>query len=305
LFGPSAGDAVEWPTDRAVVDGFGDLPIKHITSLLTAVGLGSPPAWIKPYGVLSNGEQFRCDLARRLAVSHSADPSTCADRPVVAFDEFTSVVDRNVARIASAALAKALRQDQLSCRFVAVTCHYDVAEWLEPDWTIDMSTCAFHRRRLRRPRITLQVFRCHRRLWAMFARHHYLTGSLPNAARCYIALWEGVAVAFCATVSLIGHQRRWRISRLVTLPDYQGVGIGMRLAETVAELHGAQQERVNVTASHPSLIRHCLRSPRWRRVGLSKGGRPGRRFIANYRGSPGRSVVSFEYIGGPSEPNAS
>ena len=57
----------EWPTDRAVIDGLGDRPIKEITGLFTAVGFSSPPSWIKPYQVLSNGEQFRCDLARALS----------------------------------------------------------------------------------------------------------------------------------------------------------------------------------------------------------------------------------------------
>jgi hypothetical protein len=63
--------------------------------------------------------------------------------PRVAFDEFTSVVDRNVARIGSAAVAKAIRAGQIRRRFVAVTCHYDVLEWLEPDWMIDMATREF------------------------------------------------------------------------------------------------------------------------------------------------------------------
>ena len=66
--------------------------------------------------------------------------------PLIAFDEFTSVVDRNVARIGSAAVAKAIRGGTIGCRFVAVTCHYDVTEWLAPDWVIDMATATFTRR---------------------------------------------------------------------------------------------------------------------------------------------------------------
>ena len=64
--------------------------------------------------------------------------------------------------------------------------------------------------------------------------------ALPQGARCYLALWEGVPVAFCATVALIGWKNRWRISRIVTLPDYQGLGVGMAVAEAVAELHLGQ-----------------------------------------------------------------
>ena len=69
---------------------------------------------------------------------------------------------------------------------------------------------------------------------------------MSTACRCFLALWGDSPVAFCATVSLIGRKNRWRISRIVTLPDYQGIGIGMAVAEAVAELHlarGAPPER--------------------------------------------------------------
>lgn len=319
IFGDQLYRRRQWPQDRAVVDCLGDRPIKEITSLFTAVGFSSPPSWIKPYHVLSGGEQFRCDLARALAEGaqsrgrrmESAEvqgPSLAtvhSPLPLVAFDEFTSVVDRNVARIASAAIAKGIRKGTIKCRFVAVTCHYDVTHWLQPDWVIDMATSQFSRRCLQRPPIKLEIFRCRRSAWRMFARHHYLSGSLSRVARCFLALWEGVPVAFCATVSLIGRKNRWRISRIVTLPDYQGIGIGMTVAETVAQLHRQEGHRVNVTASHPALIAHCRQSPRWRAVGVRKtGSRNTERFISNYHGSCGRAVVSFEYLG-PAASNGS
>jgi GNAT superfamily N-acetyltransferase len=216
----------------------------------------------------------------------------------VVFDEFTSVVDRNVARIASAAVAKAVRRGIARCRFVAVTCHYDVAPWLQPDWTLDMATGTFARRCLQRPPIRIEVFRCRHGAWRLFARHHYLSGSLSKRARCYLGVWRGEPVAFCATVSLIGRKDRWRVSRIVTLPDYQGVGIGTSLMAAVAELHREEGHRVNCTASHPAIIAHWRRSPRWRPVSVKKTGSCGaKRFIRGYRGSGGRAVVSAEYVG--------
>ena len=289
LFGDRLYRPKHWPDDQAVVDGFGQRSIKQITALLTAVGFSSPPSWIKPYSVLSNGEQFRCDLARALAEGSDAGG-------LVAFDEFTSVVDRNVARVVSAAIAKGIHRGQIGCRFVAVTCHYDVAEWLQADWVLDMAARTFQRRCLRRPSIELELFRCGRGAWRLFARHHYLSGALTGFARCYVALWEGRPVAFCATVTMIGRKNHWRISRIVTLPDYQGIGIGMAVAEAVADVHRQQGHRLNITASHPSVIAHCRRSPRWRAVAVNKtGGRNAKGFINNYRGSAGRAVVSFEF----------
>jgi ABC-type Mn2+/Zn2+ transport system ATPase subunit len=83
----------------------------EITALLSSVGFSSPPSWLKPFHVLSNGEQFRVTLARILA-----------EAPELAVvDEFTSVVDRTVAQIGSHALAKTVRAGN-RC-FVAVSAH--------------------------------------------------------------------------------------------------------------------------------------------------------------------------------------
>jgi GNAT superfamily N-acetyltransferase len=302
-FGPCLCEQPEWPADRAVVDCFGSLSAKQITGLLTAVGFGSPPAWVRPHRVLSRGEQFRCDLARALAsaMERAAESGDEGERPIVAFDEFTSVVDRNVAQMGSAAIAKSIRGGSLACRFVAVTCHYDVAQWLEPDWVVDMAMRTCQRRRLRRPPIELELHRAKRGLWKLFAPHHYLTGSLSSRARCYAAFWKGNPVSFCATLPVIGRRNHWRISRVVTLPDYQGVGIGMRVAEAVSQLYRDAGVRMNVTASHPALIAHCAKSPLWRTARVLRiGSGDTSRFVHNYRSSAGRSVVSFEYLGNKS-----
>jgi len=99
------------------------LDTKTITQIFNAVGFSSPPSWLKPYAVLSNGEKMRVDLARALM----------ENREMVVFDEFTSVVDREVAKIGSFAVQKAVRR--MKKKFIAVSCHDDILPWLEPDWT--------------------------------------------------------------------------------------------------------------------------------------------------------------------------
>jgi GNAT superfamily N-acetyltransferase len=309
----------DWPADRAVVDCFGELSVRHVVELFTAVGFGSPPSWVKPYHVLSCGERFRCDLARALgegyqpsAVSRQPEdisgrePRAESRQPLVVYDEFTSVVDRNVARVCSAAIAKGIRRGHIPCRFVAVTCHYDVAEWLAPDWVLDMATSQLARSSpgsagglFRRPTIELEIHRCRLAAWQLFKRHHYLSGSLAPQARCYLTTWNGVPVNFCATLPVIAKRNHRRFTRIVTLPDYQGIGIGMRAVTAVAELHRAEGLRINVTSSHPALIRHCRRSPSWKAVNVKKSGSSRRDSAAfpGYRSAAGRAVVSFEYVG--------
>ena len=108
---------------KSVID---DMPegksIKDITMAFTSVGFASPPSWLKPYAVLSNGERMRCDLARAIL----------EERDVFVFDEFTSVVNREVAKTGSFAIQKAVRK--LGKKFIAVSCHSDITEWLMPDW---------------------------------------------------------------------------------------------------------------------------------------------------------------------------
>lgn len=110
----------------AVVD---DMPkgksIKEIEMAFTSVGFASPPSWLKPYSVLSNGEKMRVDLARNIL----------DDKDVIVFDEFTSVVNREVAKTSSYAISKAVRKQ--GKKFIAVACHRDIIEWLAPDWIYD------------------------------------------------------------------------------------------------------------------------------------------------------------------------
>lgn len=111
-------------THASVIDDMPDADISTITQMFYAVGFGSVPSWLKPYNVLSTGEKMRVDLARSML-----------DKDFVVFDEFTSVIDRNVARTACVAINKAVHR--LNKQFVAISCHYDILEWLQPDWVFD------------------------------------------------------------------------------------------------------------------------------------------------------------------------
>ncbi|QDU31880.1 Acetyltransferase (GNAT) family protein [Anatilimnocola aggregata] len=298
-YGAAIYQAQPWPAGSAMIDSLGNASIQQITQTLTAVGLGSPPAWLKPFAVLSNGEKFRCELARALL---SAAESNNSEKLLV-FDEFTSLVDRTVAKVASAAISKAIRSGRLNCRFVAVSCHADIAPWLEPDWVLDLGANeagpTLSRVRLRRPRLQLQVTRCPQRLWHLFARHHYLVGGLSRAATCYAAWLDGRPIAFCALLAILGHRKHKRISRIVTLPDYQGLGIGLRLAERVADDALTTGFRVSITASHPAVIGACRQSNTWRLVSYRPlGNRTRQRFQSrSIPNSAGRGVATFEYFG--------
>jgi len=282
-----------WSKDRSLLDDFpAELGIKDLTALLSSVGFSSPPSWVRPFHVLSNGEQFRVSMARLLA-----------ELPQLAVvDEFTSVVDRTVAQIGSHAVQKTVRR--LNQKLVAVSCHDDVEQWLNPDWVYRPAESRFAWRELqRRPAIELQVNRVHHSAWRIFRRHHYLTAAHSKAAVCFIAFWRGRPVAWHSWLPFVGKVRRptKRGHRTVCLPDYQGVGIGLALREFTSSMWRGLGFRVICNTAHPAEIAANLRSPNYRMIrGPSLAARDGgkmRHMSVGRARATTRLVSSFEFVG--------
>jgi hypothetical protein len=280
-----------WDPDQSILDGFpAALTAKEIVHLLSSVGFASPPAWLRPFHVLSTGQQFRVTLARLLA-----------ERPALAvFDEYTSVVDRTVAQIGSHALARTVRAR--GQKFVAISCHEDVEPWLNPDWVYRPDTNTFTWRLLqRRPTVSLQISRIGREAWALFKPHHYLSAELSPAAVCFGAWWRDRLVAFSAWIHALTSRGGKREHRTVTLPDFQGVGIGHALSTYIASLWTALGQRATSTTTHPAFIASRLRSPSWRLIRAPSLAKPGRSRIHH---AVTRLTAGFEYIGPALEPDA-
>jgi ABC-type ATPase involved in cell division len=234
-----------------------------VTGALSAVGLGSVPTWLRPYAVLSNGEKFRADLARVI--------SEAPDRVVV--DEFTSVVDRQVAKFGALAFGKAWRRTGGKC--VLLSCHYDILDWLEPDWIFDTATAKFARGSLRRrPAFELEIRQVDWKLWPLFEPHHYLKLPIMPAAHCYGGFVDDEPVCFMG----IGTKNRGRRveargCRLVVMPEWQGAGVGMKFLNHVCQMQadgGGRLAGRRVTTifhtSHPGLCSALRRDRRWRQL---------------------------------------
>jgi len=280
-----------WKRDQAVIDGFASsLSTRTITQALVAVGLSSPIAWCQRYRSLSTGQQFRADVARGML----------ARGKLIALDEFTSVVDRTTARLGCMALRRAIDRKQLSKKLVAVTCHRDVIPWLRPDWMLDMTSGQLTRRRLRPPQLQLSIHRCSRDLWPVFAAHHYLDGNLNPAARCYVGLVDDRPAVFAATLNNF-RKNHLRVTRLVTLPTYQGVGLGGRMLDELADyLTTEGATHIHISGSHPAVVAHCNRSAKWVFRQLLKTGRTRSgmyRDNLHWKTSTGRAVATFRFAG--------
>lgn len=265
VFGSRAMWRPKWPKDAPVIDAIAPSEaFDAVPAALSAVGLGSVPAWLRPYHVLSNGERFRADLAKLIA-----------ERPAHAVvDEFTSVVDRQIARIGAMAFAKAWRRGPGQA--VLLSCHYDILDWIEPDWIFDTATGTFERaeagRRLRRRLpITFDIWETDRAQWAAFEPHHYLKLPPMIAATYYVATVEGQLVAHVAVGTRPGFAEA-RACRLVVMPEWQGAGIGLRFLQAVCERWRLGRNRYGIKVptlfhtSHPGLCAALRRDPCWTQV---------------------------------------
>ena len=215
----------EWHGQSFVDDFPKELNVEQITKALNSVGLSCVPDWLKPFNVLSNGQKMRAELARVFFET---------TKPIV-YDEFTSVVDRDVAKVTSTVIEKFIRKN--NHKFIAVSCHYDIIDWLNPDWVYDTNKNEFSWRCLRRrPDIELKIRKAHHSEWRLFSRYHYLNSEINTSATCFIAETNGHPVGFiCTTFAPFNKQRTRRVSRLVVLPDYQGLGIGTKLLNFIGE----------------------------------------------------------------------
>jgi len=253
--------APRWPANVPIVDAIspgGDFD--RVTGALSAVGLGSVPAWLRPHSVLSNGERFRAMLARLV----------CAAPKLAVVDEFSSVVDRQIARVGAGAFAKAWRRT--GGQAVLLSCHYDILDWLQPDWVFDTGTGAFQRGLVRRrPLLDMEIWQTDWRYWPMFEPHHYLKMPKMMASTCYVAAIDGEPVAHVAFSTRPGLVEA-RACRLVVMPEWQGAGVGMRFLNAVCERWRRGENRYKKRlptlfhTSHPGLAAALRRDDRWTQV---------------------------------------
>ena len=288
---------------------FDDRPIyKNFSSsqkaeqLLTACGLRTIPAWKRPYKHLSNGEQHRAFIALSLDKGYSC------------IDEFTSVVDRNTAKSLCVAISKFYKRNNIK-RLILATCHRDIIQWLCPDHIYDTDKKTWLPRGcLQRPKIKIEIYPSTVKDWVYFKKHHYLSSSISKSCHCYTGYFFNQQICFSAIIHGCGRDIKsyWRESRLVVIPEFQGLGIGVRFSEAVAEEYTKRGLRFFSKTAHPAMGEYRNNHPeKWRATStnmkkrtsylktdgtprLSKGyGKTKKSILRDYN----RVCYSHEYIG--------
>ena len=120
---------IEYDYNKAVISQFDGYTEEEVCDLLGGVGLSSVPTWLRKPQELSNGERARLDLCKAIYDAGKGQ--------IIYVDEFTSVVNRDVAKSMSHALQRYIRQKNL--KIVIASCHFDIIEWLNPNYIFNLN----------------------------------------------------------------------------------------------------------------------------------------------------------------------
>ena len=247
----SLGDTLELdPYDtNPICESFSDS--EEAIHYLKGVGLNSIPTWIRPIDTLSMGEQYRA----RLALTFSKD------KPLYLVDEFTSTLDRESAKSICSSINKGITRKNI----VVATGHEDITEWLKADWIYNVETASFKKQTLDLS-YDFEIKRVPYQRWEYYKKHHYLTGNLNRSSRCYEAYVNGKPAGFQAIQTLPSGSLKnaFRSHRLVTVPKYQGLGVGTRLSHYISQLYVQNGKRMFTKTSNVLLGEYRQKSPLWR-----------------------------------------
>jgi len=278
--------------EKPLISNFDWLEPKDASFLLTSIGLSSIPTWLRPFRTLSNGEQYRAKVAHLIGKAK--------ENEVVLIDEFTSVVDRDVAKAMSYSMQKYLRRNNK--RVIVASCHYDIMEWLTPDWTCSPQKGGALERgqwlRQSRPTIELQVSRVESDTWDLFKKHHYLTERVNKSCKFFLFTWNEKPVAIVAIINQPNKGRPTAVacSRIVVLPDFQGMGLGNKVLEFIASIYkGNGHCNFYIKTVNPALGEYFSISDKWKPTSMN--GKKGNTNDDSAKNRVSRPSYCYEYVG--------
>jgi ABC-type ATPase with predicted acetyltransferase domain len=246
------------------------LNYEECAKMLNGIGLNSVPCWIRPLKTLSNGQKARAEAVYLM---------TKADE-IVFIDEWTSVVDRTVAKAMSKCLYKYAKRTNK--RLVLCSCHIDIIEWLNPDWMLDCNKQEFVLPKSEafffkeRTKLKFEIKEIDRTSWKYFSKYHYLNERLPGGKLYLYGLFHNDnQIGFQCFANYTPHRKGTLIiyhsNRTVVHPDYNGLGLGIKLINKTSELLINKIEcRIMAKFSSTPVYKAMIKQDVWKYLGFNR-----------------------------------
>ena len=276
---------------------------EQCAELLSGIGLNSVPCWVRPVKTLSNGQRARAEAALLMIQNNG----------IINIDEWTSVVDRTVAKGMSHCLQKFARKNKK--QIILLSCHYDVLEWLLPDWLIDCNEQKFHLKQnenfffTERDKLKFDIKEIGRDSWKYFSKYHYLSEKLPGGATFQYGLFnQEKQVGFIAYSNYVpdvkGKKRIYHFNRIVIHPDFQGLKLGVKFINESVKLMTIKHRcrimgKFSSVPTYKSLIKNeCWKYLKVKRLfGKMKSSLISRKGRTGGFREAGIKTFHFEYVG--------
>ena len=302
IFGDKAFETL-LDESKPVIDQFGEnYSYDECASMLAGVGLTSVPCWIRPAYTLSNGQKARAECALQMA-KHGEE--------VTVIDEWTSVVDRKVAKVMSHCISKHARKTKK--KIVLLACHYDIIEWLNPDWIIDCNKQEFTNRRSlcqdfkRDEQLKFEIREVDKSTWKYFSRYHYLSEKMPGGFIKTFGLFHGDnQIGFQCFANYVPHRdktkpKQMHSNRTVIHPDYAGFGLGILVINSTSKIMNEQGYDVRAKFSSTPIYLSMKKYPCWKLLEVARNTNPIKK-ISSQSGQHSAfrldvKTYSFKYVG--------
>jgi energy-coupling factor transporter ATP-binding protein EcfA2 len=204
-------------------------------NLLNGIGLTSVPCWIRPVYTLSNGQKARAEAALLMTLENK----------IICIDEWTSVVDRTVAKAMSFCVQKFARK--LNKKIILLSCHKDIIEWVNPDWLIECNKQEFNLPKgedfffEKRDVLRFDIREVDTKTWRYFSKYHYLSERLPGGKiHCYGLFLNEDQIGFQCFANYTPIKKGtipiFHSNRTVIHPDYAGLGLGIKFINETSRI---------------------------------------------------------------------
>tara|TARA_R110002020_G_C16250215_1_gene769749 strand:- start:321 stop:1442 length:1122 start_codon:yes stop_codon:yes gene_type:complete len=247
-----------------------ELSYEECAKLLNGIGLNSVPCWIRPINTLSNGQKARAEAVYLMTKS----------KDVVFIDEWTSVVDRTVAKAMSICLYKYAKRNNK--KIILCSCHIDILEWLKPDWLIDCNKQEFILPKTEdfffneREKIKFEIKQIDNKSWKYFSKYHYLNENLPGGKLYLYGLFlNNLQIGFQCFANYVPHRKGTKIiyhsNRVVIHPDYNGLGLGMKMVDVCSKLLLNKLDcRIMAKFSSIPMYKSRMKNKNWKYKGFKR-----------------------------------
>lgn len=268
IFGKDCFDEI-LDFSKPVIDQFPEeFSYDDCAAILSGVGLTAVICWIRPAYTLSNGQRSRAEAALQMAKQKDK---------IVLFDEWTSVVDRTVAKAMSHCVQKHARK--FNKKIILCSCHYDIEEWLQPDWVIDCNKQSYKDwrgvRRSRKEKLNFEIKKIGRQSWKYFSKYHYLSERLPGGHIETFGLFHnGDQIGFQCFANYVPHRKgtikKMHSNRTVIHPDYAGLGFGIKLINLCSKIMKDDGYDVMAKFSSTPVFKAMSKDPSWKLLKIDR-----------------------------------